>query len=617
MIELISTTTNNVTREILRIATQKNTSISNFYIKINAIHTFMKENEDVEGMEMSPSMIEEYKKELYLRDSNILFEQQYEIDVLFKEDNYPFKDMLSDIEFTHDGTYAYFIIKKGAKLHYYDELYHDFIAYIEEQKLKAHIMLYLFDVDYTKTLKQYVDIIQKVKKITFPEDKKFLISKGLCEVKSIKANVTMILEENNNVQSDEHHKVDYSDRGFLLSCTEGEQLFEFSKPKQGQNGRTCLGKIIEVETVNLDAKPMFTIENSIEIEDSFENIKYLSTKSGYLVKNGDKYEVSNSLTVDEISFKTTGTIDTDLDSEISINVEKEDPLEDAIENGMHVKVQKINITGSIGSNTSIEAREVSISGQSHKDSSIKCVNAKIGVHKGKIIGRDIEVQRLEGGEIIADKVIIHNSLSGKVRARTIEIEVLGSHVVMEASEYIQIESVKGEENHFIINELFDSGFGDNRVDDEKYLKKLTAEISDLKKIFKDSTLQMKKNLEPCKKIKMLILNNQKKGIEIASTLITKFKKCKIMNTRYKKLKDTIEEEKTKSITLEKRLSKEALTIMDTKIIVNNPLKGFNHITYKLTHPEREIKINTTQYMTKKIFKLEKDKEGILRIVNID
>ena len=90
-----------------------------------------------------------------------------------------------------------------------------------------------------------------------------------------------------------------------------------------------------------------------------------------------------------------------------------------------------------------------------------------------------------------------------------------------------------------------------------------------------------------------------------------------MNTRYKKLKDTLEEKKSQYHTLEERLSTEALSIFDTKIVVNQPLKGFNHITYKLTHPEREIEMNTSQNMNKKIFKLEKDKDGLLRIVNID
>ena len=147
----------------------------------------------------------------------------------------------------------------------------------------------------------------------------------------------------------------------------------------------------------MDVKPTFTVDNNIEIQDSFENIKYLATKSGYVVKTGSKYEVSNSIDVGEISFKTTGTINSDLDTEISINVVKNDPLEDAIEKGMHVKVQNLSIAGSIGPNTQVETRTISISGQTHHESSIKCMNADIQIHKGKITGRKVVVSILDGG----------------------------------------------------------------------------------------------------------------------------------------------------------------------------------------------------------------------------
>ena len=245
--------------------------------------------------------------------------------------------------------------------------------------------------------------------------------------------MSMIIEEkNDNTIENSEEKVDYADRGFLLNCAEGEQLFDFIKPQQGKHGRTCTGDIIKIETINLDAKPTFTVDNNIEIQDSFENIKYLATKSGYLMKKGSQYEVSNSIDIDEISFKTTGTIDSNLDTEISINVVKNNPLEDAIEKGMHVKVQNLSITGSIGPNTLVETRNLSVTGQTHQESSIKCVNANIKIHKGKITGRKVEVTTLDGGEIIADTAIISNAMSGKIRAKTIEIDILGSYVTMEA-----------------------------------------------------------------------------------------------------------------------------------------------------------------------------------------
>lgn len=617
MIKTVHTTTDDVAKELLRIAKQNATSASQLYIEISHIDTFVKVG-DSDFVEMNNEDFIRYKQKAPLRDKNVQFEQEYEIEVNSKYKGYPFENMITEVEFEDNDTSAYLIIKKGSKLKYYDGLYNDFLDYITEQKLRSNIMLILFDINYRESIKQLVDVIQKVKTITFKEDKRFLISEGFNEIKSVSAEIYMTIEENNDVNSeDSAGRVDYSNRGFLLSCIEGEELFEFSKPFQGKHGRTCRGDLIEVETVNLDAKPTFTVEDSIEVQDSFENIKYLSSRSGYLVKKGNQYEVSNTLDVDEISFKTTGTINSDLDSEISINVIKDNPLEDAIEEGMHVKVQKLSITGSLGRNTTIEARDISITGQSHNDSSIKCVNANIEIHKGKVVGRTVKVERLEGGEIIADTAIVNNAISGKIRAKTIKIEKLGSYVTMESSEFIQIEKVRGEENKFIIDSLFHSGFDDKKEDDETYLKKLEDELKSLQKVFKELTLKVKNNLDSCKKIKSVIIKNKNEGLEIPSTLIQKFKTCRVMQVHYKKLKEELEYKKGQYEKLDKRLSSSGPDIFDAKIIVNEPLRGFNNIIYKLNNPPREIELNTNESMRDKIFKLTEDEDGVLKIVNVN
>ncbi len=480
-------------------------------------------------------------------------------------------------------------------------------------------MLYLFDADYEDIIKQYVDVIKKIKSLTFKEDKKILVAQGLDEIKSFNANVIMTIEENfqnDEIKEDENAKIDYADRNFLLSCSEGEELFEFIKPKQGENGRNCKGKIIKVETVNLEAKPIFTVDNNIELEDSFENIKYLSSKSGYLIKKENKYEVSNSIDIDEISFKTTGTIDSDLDREITINVIKDNPLEDAIEKGMKVKVQNLFITGSIGPNTEVQARNVSISGQTHNDSLIKCVKATIGAHKGKVTGREIEVNTLEGGEIIADLAIINSAMSGKITAKKIEINALGSHVIMSASEYIKIERVKGEENKFLFESSAESGFDSDNKENKSYLEKLQNTLNDLKETLNESAAKLKKNLEQCKKIKTAIIKDKSEGAQISATLVKNFKLCKIMQARYKKAKEAFEYAKIK---YEKEKSKQASNssdAIDAQLTTNQPLRGFNHIAYRLNDSDIEIELNTNESMRGSVFKLVENRDGVLEIVNV-
>jgi len=474
------------------------------------------------------------------------------------------------------------------------------------------------DVECTQILKAFVSVVKKLKTLTFKEDKKILISQGFNKVKSVHPEICMSIEDNytDDELEDDNVKVDYADRGFLLNCSEGEELFKFTKPIQGQCGRTCKGNIIEVEMIDLNAKPTFSVDDTILIEDSFDNIKYMSSKSGYLVKTGDKYEVSNSIDLDEISFKTTGTIDSDLDTEISINVMKDNPLEDAVEKGMHIRVQQISIKGSTGPHTIIEARDVSIEGQTHEDSSIQCVNAELGLHKGKIVARDVVVKTLEGGEVIADSVSVTNAVRGHITAKKIKVDVLGSHVVLKASESIDIGRVKGEDNIFIIDTSFSSGFDDKKEDDDSYFEKMKNELKDLQKRYKVVYEKLKSNQEPCKKIKATIIKAKSQGKEIPKKLLKNFQICKMMNLKYKKLKEELVHKKSQFEKINQKVESISHTVFDTKIEFKQAPRGYNKIIYQLNKPERTIELKTDDSMKGKIFKLIEDDEGILKIVNM-
>jgi len=615
MIKPVKVTTNNVLEELQHIASENTIPDSQLRIEINSFTTFAKTS-DTDFVEISDDTLNTYKDEKFLRDKTLELKQTYHIKIKSKRSDYPFKTMHSKIEFEENDTLAYLVIKQGSRLKYYDGLYDDFLEYINEQKLRANIMLYLFDSDYKGTIKEFVNVIQKIKLLTFKEDKKILIAKGLLEKEAVVSKLVMNIEEKSDIGTeDETGKVDYSNRGFLLNCSEDEQLFEFIKPQQGQHGRTCRGEIIEVKTIDLDETPTFIVDDSIEIQDSFENIKYISTKSGFLNKNENKYDILNHMDINEISFKTTGTIDSNLDADISINVTKNDPLEDAIEEGMHVKVRKLSINGNVGPDTKIETRDISINGQTHNRSFIQCVSANIKQHRGKVIGREVKVHTLEGGEVVADKATVKHAVRGKIRAKVIEIGTLGSNVTMESSEYIQVDMITGGENKFVIDTSIKSAFDNNKTPDIAYLEKLESELKLLVNALKNIKEKVKKNLDPCKKIQGMIIKNKKEGVNIPDSLIKNFKICKIMMARFKKLKEDFNHKKNQLEKAKKGQLESTLDVFDTKVVVNKPIEGFNSIVYKLYNPEREIILKTDKSMNKTTFKLIENFDGVLKIVN--
>jgi len=252
----------------------------------------------------------------------------------------------------------------------------------------------------------------------------------------------------------------------------------------------------------------------------------------------------------------------------------------------------------------------------HHESSIKCINANIHLHKGKVTGRKVEVTTLDGGEIIADTAIITNAMSGTIRAKTIEISVLGSHVIMEASQSIRIKRVKGEENKFIFESSVNNSFNENKKDNEKYLAKLKNKLSTSIKAFKEITAMIKKNLAPCEKIKAIIIKKKNENSQIPADIIKKFKICKLMKINYKKSKEKVNYEKSQYLKQEQISSTNILNIRDAKIILDEALHGYNYIKYKLDKPKVDIELRTEDSMRKKVFKLIEDEDGVSKIINI-
>jgi hypothetical protein len=617
MISPTKVVTDNVLEEILHVAREESVNESTLRIELNSVTTWVKTSTK-DFTEIPQESVDTYKDEKFLRDDTLEFKQQYNIKIRSKRSDYPFKYMHSQVEFEQNDTFAYLVIKQGSRLQYHKKLYEDFLEYITEQKLRANIMLYLFDVDYESTIKEFVTIIEKMKLFVFKEDKKILISKGVDSIEGVKSQLIMNIEEKSNVGvEDSMGKVDHSNRGLFINCTQGEQLFEFIKPQQGQYGRSCRGEIIDTKTINLDETPTFTVDDSIEIQDSFENIKYIATKSGFLLKEGNRYDVSNNLDIGEISFKTTGAINSNLDADITINVKKNDPLEDAIEEGMHVKVKKLFVIGNIGPDTKIETREISVNGQTHDRTFIQCVNADIKQHRGKVIGREVKIHTLEGGVVVADRAIIEHAVRGKIRAKVIEIGSLGSNVVMEASKNIQVDIINGGENKFIIDPSITSAFDNIKKPDINYVQKLEGELKLLSNALKDITEKVKKNLEPCKKIQDAIVKKKKEGADIPDSLVKNFKICKVMMVRYKKLKEDFKYKKSQLEKVQNGQLESNLDIFDAKIVVKKPIEGFNTIVYRLANPNREIVLKTDKRMNKTTFKLREEYDGSLRIVNIN
>jgi hypothetical protein len=73
----------------------------------------------------------------------------------------------------------------------------------------------------------------------------------------------------------------------------------------------------------------------------------------------------------------------------------------------------------------------------------------MATHKGYLEAKEVKIDRLEGGEIVADIVHIGYANSGKIRAKKIYITNLGSNCHITASSLIDISTILGSDNKFV------------------------------------------------------------------------------------------------------------------------------------------------------------------------
>ena len=142
MIVPIDVITNNVSRELVRIASQNNIATSDLCIRLHSTSTFVKDA-DSEFVEISHDDFDQYTDEESMRNPEIEYEQKYDITIEPKPKKFSLVDFMAEIEFQENATFAYLVIKKGSKLTYSDTLYDALINHIVELQLRSNIMINL------------------------------------------------------------------------------------------------------------------------------------------------------------------------------------------------------------------------------------------------------------------------------------------------------------------------------------------------------------------------------------------------------------------------------------------------------------------------------------------
>ncbi len=602
----------NVAKELQKVAKNSDVPVSSLDFSVLEVQTFSKmgskEGDGADWDELAIDELDQITDDTTLLNPFFELKQIYEIEIFTKVEESVLDTLDISIGANANMTKVFLTIKEGSEINYYDELEHDFFAMVRKRKLRANILVDIFDDVQKDAILAQIARIKVSEHVEYLKKEVLLVAEGLEPAATINDKLILHYEEKSD-NEDESGRIDYSKRGYILSVEEDELLIEYIKPREGKPGRDCRGKYIQPLPPETANEPTFTVMASIGLKEDDDKISYYAKKNGYISFENNEYDIATDVQVDEISFKTTGSIDTALNADVSINVKEADILKDAIGMGMDVKVHDIHVDGNMGPNSKVTAEEAKIEGQTHGSSIVTATELKINIHKGSAFGKNIEITRLEHGNVEGDVVKISQATGGVVKAREIYVELLGSHTKLYATEKIVVETLRGSENIFTIDPVLlgsaASKLDENEekiIESERYLRERREEIK------KYETL-IEGNKKAYNDVKSRLSNYKKKGIKMPDAFVKKFKQFQKLEVHLSELRGAYQLKESRHKTLNAKASAYQSEITDARVIMKDRWRGHNEIKFMILDPKMELSFVPKENTKAEFIGVMEDEDG--------
>ena len=250
-----------------------------------------------------------------------------------------------------------------------------------------------------------------------------------------------------------HYKKVQRTNNLLHGVEADELIFEYILPQNGVDGRSCTGEHVHVgDPLIRYANSINTDPQSIRAQTDHHSIRFHAIQSGFIERKNGIFTISQDLHLKSASFKSTGSLEAGAEKEINIKIGAGKVGDDAVGSGVNIDVQTLDIKGTVGSNTKIQACELTIGAQTHKKSVIEVeTNATIYLHRGNLKAKNATIDILEAGTVEAQTVYVKSMSGGEIIAQRVIIDVLYSNAKITAQESIEIKSIVGNGNDLIIN----------------------------------------------------------------------------------------------------------------------------------------------------------------------
>jgi len=388
-------------------------------------------------------------------------------------------------------------------------------------------------------------------------------------------------------------------RSGIIVVDENEVVLRHTKAKQGREGKDLNLHTLKVLVAN-EKKVTFSCSSAFKQVEQEEYTEYLALKKGFVVENANSFDIANELDFQEVEFKKVGVIKAGLDKNVKININFVSELKDAVNSGVEIECEELNINGSVGSNTQLKATKMKIEGTTHSKAKMSAKEAYIKTHRGFVEAEILNIDLLEGGTVKAKEVKIKKSLGGNIQADKIYIEDLESNNTCIFFENSTIERIKGRNNKFNAKvKMKDKNYDEEFKALEEQSAKLSRKLDKIKAFIKAS-----KNTISSLEKTMTELKNS--GQKIPAGYEKALKNFSLQNQELAKLQNEERQilEQKKALQLELSHLQELL-FKANFINKSGKWTDMNELKFSLLEPKEELFFSSLQSENARVIGIEK------------
>lgn len=563
-------TTSSVSKTIERFCQEKNIALQKIDFDFLGVKTEVFSNTEDE----KPKVISLPIDPTVWLDNKISIRQTYEIFLHFAN---PQESMALSLRFggNKNLTSVVAFIKPTSKLSITDDMEAKLEAEMNKRKLKMGLLIGVYDEVMKRDIATFCSQVRKDGKIT--KEYKIELFHGPDFVPSRDDSLELVFQKHSTEDA----------KSSVFATKTGSDLVVYQKARMGRLSRDAKGRLLEPSEPKTTKQIDFKVGDGIQVIDSENKTIFRAKKTGFVIFGNGEIDVKEEMALQEVSLRT-GSIDAGMDSDSKLDITDDNPDSEAIGDNMSVRAAVVNVQGSVGANATIVAKEVFIGGQTHKTSKITATKAHLKNHKGYIEADEVEIDTLEGGEVVAKKVTIGVAIGAKIKADECHIKTLGSNNVVNATRLIEIATPQGGENKLSIEAAANAS-------DMKALNELEAKISSLQKSVeergefvgreKEAAIAQSKTV---KEIKAKIEEERKKNSPLANVLLAKLKHFGKKVDNLKKEEAKLIEEKQELEVLLEEADLLQYKVLDAKVLALSPWQGYNEVSFKLIFPPREF-----------------------------